>query len=189
VAGEPKRDLTEAELKQRQLVNVRHGGYVKAPAGLRQRDGRVRRALAHLRKIAPWLKPSDLPAARSYCEIEIMCKDMFADIRANGSMCSSYEGDPKARSVIAEYRNLKRVSLAYARELGLTPVARKQFKLEDPFKDSIWYRILDDEKPSRCGHGRWCGCPDNDPGNDESSITVTPETAEQAAPANGKRGC
>lgn len=66
MVDEPKRDLTEAELKQRQLVNIRHGGFVKAPADLRQRDGRVRRALAYLRKIAPWLKDSDLPAARSY---------------------------------------------------------------------------------------------------------------------------
>ena len=70
--GAPKRDLTKAELRQRQLANITHGGSVKAPAGLRQRDGRVRRALAHLRKLAPWLRPSDLPAARSYCEIEIL---------------------------------------------------------------------------------------------------------------------
>ena len=126
--GEQKRDLTKAEVRQRQLANITHGGFVKAPAGLRQRDGRVRRALAHLRKLAPWLKPSDLPAARSYCEMEILAKDMFAEIRANGRVYTDEQGNIRSRVIIAEYRNLKRVSLAYARELGLTPVARKAFK-------------------------------------------------------------
>jgi phage terminase small subunit len=125
----PKRDLTKAEVRQRQVANITHGGFVKAPACLRQRDGRVRRALAHLRKLAPWLKPSDLPAARSYCEMEILAKDMFADIRANGRVYTDEQGNIRSRGIIAGYRNLKRVSLAYARELGLTPVARKQFKL------------------------------------------------------------
>jgi phage terminase small subunit len=129
VADEPKRDLTEAELKQRQLANITHGGHVKAAAGLRQRDGRVRRALAHLRKLAPWLQPSDLPVARSFCEIEIMAKDMFADIRANGRVYTDEQGNVRSRGIVAEYRNMKRVSLAFARDLGLTPVARKQFKL------------------------------------------------------------
>jgi phage terminase small subunit len=126
--GEQKRDLTKAEVRQRQLANITHGGYVKAPAGLRQRDGRVRRALAHLRKLAPWLKPSDLPMARSHCEMEILAKDMFADIRANGRVCTDEQGNVRSRGIVSEYRNLKRVSLAYARELGLTPAARKQFK-------------------------------------------------------------
>ena len=127
--GAPKRDLTKAEVRQRQLANITHGSYVKAPAGLRQRDGRVRRALAHLRKLAPWLKPSDLPAARSYCEMEILAKDIFADIRAHGAVYTDEEGNLRSRRIVAEYRNLKRVALAYARELGLTPIARKAFKL------------------------------------------------------------
>ena len=127
--GAPKRDLTKAELRQRQLANITHGGFVTAPAGVRQRDGRVRRALAHLRKLASWLRPSDLPVARSYCEIEILTKDIFADIRAKGAVFTDEEGNVRSRGIVAEYRNLKRVSLAFARDLGLTPVARKQFKL------------------------------------------------------------
>lgn len=130
MADEPKRDLTKAELKQRQLANITHGGHVKAAAGLRQRDGRVRRALAHLRKLAPWLQPSDLPVARSFCEIEIMAKDMSADIRANGRVYTDEQGNIRSRGILAEYRNMKRVSLAFARDLGLTPVARKQFKFD-----------------------------------------------------------
>ncbi len=140
--GEQKRDLTKAEVRQRQLANITHGGFVKAAAGLRQRDGRVRRALAHLRKLAPWLKLSDLPTARSYCEMEILTKDMFADIRANGRVYTDEQGNIRSRSIVAEYRNLKRVSLAYARELGLTPVARKQFNL-DRERDSLdkWVKL------------------------------------------------
>ena len=123
--GAPKRDLTKAEVRQ----NITHGGHVKAAAGLRQRDGRVRRALAHLRKLAPRLQPSDLPVARSYCEIEVMAKDIFADIRAKGAVFTDEEGNIRSRSIVSEYRNMKRVSLAFARDLGLTPVARKQFQL------------------------------------------------------------
>jgi phage terminase small subunit len=53
-----------------------------------------------------------------------------ADIRANGRVYTDEQGNIRSRGIIAEYRNLKRVSLAYARELGLTPVVRKQFKLD-----------------------------------------------------------
>ena len=45
-------------------------------------------------------------------------------------MYTDEQGNIRSRSIVAEYRNLKRVSLAYARELGLTPAARKQFKLD-----------------------------------------------------------
>ena len=67
--------------------------------------------------------------ARSYCEIEVMAKDIFADIRAKGAVFTDEEGNIRSRSIVSEYRNMKRVSLAFARDLGLTPVARKQFQL------------------------------------------------------------
>ena len=57
-------------------------------------------------------------------------------------MFTDEEGNIRSRSIVAEYRNLKRVSLAYARELGLTPVARKQFNL-DRERDSLdnWVKL------------------------------------------------
>jgi len=74
--------------------------------------------------------------------MEILTKDMFADIRANGRVYTDEQGNIRSRSIVAEYRNLKRVSLAYARELGLTPVARKQFNL-DRERDSLdkWVKL------------------------------------------------
>ena len=50
-------------------------------------------------------------------------------------------------------RNLKRVSLAYARELGLTPVARKAFKLSYDRESDLdkWIKLAyadDEEEPA-----------------------------------------
>jgi hypothetical protein len=49
--------------------------------------------------------------ARSYCEMEIQAKDMFADIRANGRVYIDEQGNVRSRGIVAEYRDLKRVSL------------------------------------------------------------------------------
>jgi hypothetical protein len=61
------------------------------------------------------------------------------------------QGNIRSRGIISEYRNLKRVSPAYARELGLTPVARKAFKLsferERASVDWVKLAYADDEEP------------------------------------------
>lgn len=84
--------------------------------------------------------------------MEILAKDIFADIRAHGAACTDKEGNLRSRGIVAEYRNLKRVSLAYARELSLTTVARKAFKLSYERESDLdkWIKLAYavDEEPA-----------------------------------------
>src|SRR5207244_1262647 len=64
--------LTSAERRQRQLAPLKTGLYVRAANGRQLRDRSVQRLVSKLRQALPWLKPSDLPAARAWCEIEVL---------------------------------------------------------------------------------------------------------------------
>jgi hypothetical protein len=61
--GEPlrkSREVSQARVqpsdRQRQLAAVSHGQYVKAPAGLRLRNRKIRRLAARVRAQLPWLE-------------------------------------------------------------------------------------------------------------------------------------
>src|SRR5438552_7698215 len=122
--------LTSAERKQRQLSPVRHGLYVKTANGRQLRDRSVQRLVSKLRAALPWLKPSDLPAARAWCEIEVLGRLVFKDLRSNGFTT----GRSEPRRLLTEYRQLRSTQLGYARELAMTPAARKELLgvLEEP---------------------------------------------------------
>ena len=114
-------DLTTAERRQRQLAAVRHGLRVRAAAGRQLRDRRVRRLARKVFGVLPWLEPSDEPAVRAWCELEILAANVVSDLLTRGH-ANDESGEP--RRLLDEYRRLKLAQLAYARELGMTPAAR-----------------------------------------------------------------
>ena len=69
----------------------------------------------------------DLTKAEVRCEMEILAKDVCRH-SSKRARVHRRGRQRQVEGIVAEYRNLKRVSLAYARQLGLTPVARKSFK-------------------------------------------------------------
>jgi hypothetical protein len=73
----------------------------------------------------PWLTPADLPAARAWCELEVVTRLAFAELRTNGFTTGG--GEP--RRLLSEYRQLRTAQLAYARELAMTPGARASLGL------------------------------------------------------------
>ena len=138
--------MTPKQLTQRALAPIRSTIYVKAPAGRQLRDRSVQRLVSKLRQALPWLTPSDLPAARAWCEIEVLGRLVFKDLRSNGFTT----GRSEPRRLLTEYRQLRSTQLGYARELAMTPAARKELLgvLEEPDAVADFHAYIRAAKPS-----------------------------------------
>ncbi len=101
-----------------------NGLYVCAQPGLKLKDRRVLRPAAKVRAAMPWLEPSDQPVLRAWCEMEILCEQAFAALRAFGML--TREGE--ARRLFHDYRQMRQTQAVYANALGLTPAARIAIK-------------------------------------------------------------
>ena len=100
------------------------GLYVKSRNGLKLRDQKVRRLLQKLRVVAPWIEDSDSPLARRWCELEILASQIYGELRDGGY--TNAEGE--SRRLLTDYRQLVLAQFALARELGLSPAARKALR-------------------------------------------------------------
>jgi len=92
--------------------------------GMLRRDHKVRRLVQRLRTNLPWLEPSDEPAARAWCELQLLAEAAYADLRDNGMLTPGGE----ARALVDVYTRLRKTQLQFARELGMTPAARLAIK-------------------------------------------------------------
>lgn len=97
--------------RQRQTAAITHGLFVKAPSGLKLRARKVRILARRVWKTLPWLQPSDEPAVRGWCELQLVTSTMFVKVLKG-------ESDPNA------WRQLVLARLQYERELGMTPSSR-----------------------------------------------------------------
>lgn len=123
--GQPQaHSLSAAERHQREAAPRTHGLYA-ARSGLALRARRVRRLVARMFNVMPWLDEVDRPAARGWAELEIIAAQVFTDLDTKG--ITSDKGEP--RRLLAEYRQLKQAQLAYERELGMTPAARMSLRV------------------------------------------------------------
>ena len=107
-----------AASRQRQLAAIKHGLRVRAPSGLRLKSRRTRRLAMKVRATLPWLQPSDEPAVKAWCELELVTARLFADVLA--------KGEPGATDL---YRRTKQLQLAYEDRLGLNPASRAELGL------------------------------------------------------------
>lgn len=107
-----------------------HGLYARSPSALEIRGRKVARLMRRLRLVVPWLEPSDESTARAYCELEILSAAIFASLTKTGTTRVSADGkDLEVRALVDAHRQMKQAQLAYARELGLTPLARAALKV------------------------------------------------------------
>jgi Phage terminase, small subunit len=100
------------------------GLYVKAAPGLKLRDRRVTRLAVKVRAVLPWLEPADGPAVRAWCELEYLCGQVYAALRAYGVLNKAQE----ARRLLDDYRKLRQTQIVLSRELGMTPASRMAIK-------------------------------------------------------------
>jgi len=108
----------------RETNNLTHGLYVRSKKGVRLRDLTVWRLARKMRSAMPWLEDSDLPACRSWAQLDVLASKVYAELRDHGF--TNGEGEP--RRLLTEFRQLRLAQLAYERELGMTPVARMNLK-------------------------------------------------------------
>ncbi len=106
------------------LANTRtiRGLSIRVKHDARVRDQRVRLIVWKLRRICPWINDSDVPTCRAWAQLNLMADLCYARLKNEGFTTDS--GEPKR--LMAEYRALRSAELQYARELGLTPAARRQ---------------------------------------------------------------
>ena len=111
----------------------RHGLFASARGTLKQRDRRVRRLVDKVRAALPSLAPSDLPALRAWAELEILSAFCFLSLTNRNAQGQPdvTDADGSPRKLLDSYRQLRQAQLPFARELGLTPAARKALGLSD----------------------------------------------------------
>jgi hypothetical protein len=112
------RNGTEVALNTR--PRLRHGLFERSQTALKLRERSVRALVKKARTVMPWVTPADIPALRSWAEIEIVTSGMFAYIQTEGALLPN--GNP--RRVTNVYRQFKVAQLAYENALLMTPASR-----------------------------------------------------------------
>jgi hypothetical protein len=97
---------------------------VRSTNGLKLRDRKVQRLVRAMRLAMPWLEPSDIPACRSWAQLEILSDRAFAILNSVGLVNRS--GEPLR--LLTDFRQLRLAQLAYERELGMTPASRQALR-------------------------------------------------------------
>jgi hypothetical protein len=101
------------------------GLYIRGANGRRIRDQAVRRLARKAKLCMPFLQEADHATLRGWCELEILCGRAYAVLREVGIV--GRDGSPLR--LLSDYRLLRTCQLGFARELGMTPLARAQLKL------------------------------------------------------------
>jgi len=112
---------------------VQHGVYARTGTGLQRRDKRVRRLVAKVLAAIPAFEPSDIPVLKAWAELEILAASAFLSLsdRDEAGRARITDADGKPRELLTVYRQIRQTQLPFARELGLTPAARRALGLSD----------------------------------------------------------
>lgn len=85
----------------------------------------VMRYTRDVRLAAPWLEIADSAMVRRFAELQVVIANLFSEMRDNGL----FDSKKAPRLVIDTWRRCVQTQAAIARELGLSPLARKQLSL------------------------------------------------------------
>lgn len=75
---------------------------------------------------APWLEASDGAMVRRFAELQVIIANLFSEMRENGL----FDKAKQPRLVIDTWRRCVQTQTAIAKELGLSPLARKSLTLQ-----------------------------------------------------------
>ena len=73
----------------------------------------------------PWLEVADLPFVKRFSELQVIIGRLYFEIHLNGA----FDNKRQPRFVLDTYRRMVLAQAAIARELGMSPLARKQLSL------------------------------------------------------------
>ena len=85
-----------------------HGFWVKSRTALARREVAVRAQVLKARKVMTWLTDADIPALRSWAELEVISSQLFINLQDEGLFRK--DGEPNA-ACITEYRQMKMAQL------------------------------------------------------------------------------
>ncbi len=85
----------------------------------------VQRYMRDIKEAAPWLEVADVPLVRRFCEMQVAIAALYFEIHSHGI----FDSNRQPRFVLETYRRMVLAQTAVARELGLTPLARRQLAL------------------------------------------------------------
>jgi len=80
-------------------------------------------------EVMPWLQDSDEPVARTWAGLEVISASLLAELEQGGVVTSKDRAAAEPRRLLTEYRQLKGVQLAHAKELAMTPMSRASLGL------------------------------------------------------------
>jgi len=93
----------------------------------RVRPQAVRRLVAKVREVCPWLTEADVPLARSWSQLELLSDEVFCRLYRDGIVTE--KGEPKA--LVNTLRQLRNTQIAIGNQLGLSPRARLEITRGD----------------------------------------------------------
>ncbi len=105
--------------------NARTGVYGRSKRVLAVRHQKTQYMVRSLKRVMPWLQPSDTPALRAFCELEYLCAAISNALDKGKSL---FDEKGNVRRLGHDYRIFRQTQATYMRELGMTPVARAALK-------------------------------------------------------------
>lgn len=105
----------------------------------------VMRYTRDIKLAAPWLEPCDAPLVRRFAELQVLIANLYFEIHSGGA----FDNKRQPRFVLETYRRMVLAQAAIARELGLSPLARRQLALAaqgDDLAAAMARRVSGDDK-------------------------------------------
>jgi hypothetical protein len=159
------------------------GLYIRSQNGLVLRDRRVQRLVAKMKRVMPWLQPSDIPAARRWAQLDVMIEMGHAMLRRDGLL----NQDQEPRRLLSDVRCLMQTQLMYARELGMTPLARLQIKANQTTAALDIAKMAAELTINANGDAANGATADDAPAQPESEVPAQPESEVEEDREDGDR--
>lgn len=117
--------LTPGAAPPAEIKRAAHGLYVRGLNGRTLRDHKVQRMVRRMMERMPWLKPSDVPVARHWAQLEIIGDQCYAALRTMGAI-NPETGE--IRRLVDDFRRLRATQMQLENSLGMTPASRVAMK-------------------------------------------------------------
>jgi hypothetical protein len=103
---------------------IKSGAYAKGEKATERRCQKVRGIVRKLYRDMPMLQQADRYIAKAWAEHEVLARFLYDALKEAGPINAKGEG----KRLLHDYRLIRASQLQVARELGLTPLARRAMR-------------------------------------------------------------